>query len=146
VTPADGAHLAAVERLQAVDQRYTAGRRTLVDVLCAAGRPVSLPEVIAAGRGMAQSSAYRNLVVLEQAGVVRRVLGADEFARFELAEDLVEHHHHLVCQGCGTVSDFVAPPALEEAMVHALQEVAAASGFATESHRLDLLGLCRDCS
>ena len=51
---------------------------------------------------------YRNLVVLEQAGVVRRVTSTDDFARYELAEDLTEHHHHLICSSCGTVDDFTA--------------------------------------
>ena len=36
---------------------------------------------------MPQSSAYRNLAVLEQAGVIRRVITDDDFARFELDED-----------------------------------------------------------
>ena len=39
---------------------------------------------------LAQSSAYRNLVVLEQAGAVNRIVTADDFARFELAQDLTE--------------------------------------------------------
>ena len=43
------------------------------------------------------SSAYRHLADLQIAGLVRRVAANDEFARFELAEDLTEHHHHLHC-------------------------------------------------
>ena len=60
-----------------------------MDVLVASPRPLTIPEVLDAGNGLAQSSVYRNLVILEQAGVVHRIVTNDEFARFELAEDLV---------------------------------------------------------
>ena len=50
---------------------------------------------------------YRNLTVLEDAGVISRVVTHDEWARFELAEDIGGHHHHLICEQCGTVRDVV---------------------------------------
>jgi len=40
--------------------------------------------------GVPRSSAYRHLVDLQGAGVVRRIAASDEFARFELAENLTE--------------------------------------------------------
>ena len=63
--------------------------------------------------GLAQSSAYRNLAVLERAGVVHRIVTSDEFARYELAEDLTHHHHHLICSTCGGVTDFEVSDAVE---------------------------------
>ena len=33
---------------------------------------------------------YRNLSVLERAGVVQRIVTTDEWARYELAEDLTD--------------------------------------------------------
>src|SRR5205814_2363608 len=80
---------------------YTRNRRTLVEALDESDRPVSIPELLGERRDLAQSSAYRNLAVLERAGVVRRIVTSDEFARYELAEDLTEHHHHLICSVCG---------------------------------------------
>lgn len=138
-------HATAVERLRHVDQRYTAGRRTIVDVLAAAGRPVTIAEVLEQQPGLAQSSAYRNLTALEQAGVVHRIVGTDEFARFELAEDLAGHHHHLICSACGTVADFTISPELEAVLDEAFSDVAGAAGFRAEHHRLDLLGVCATC-
>jgi Fe2+ or Zn2+ uptake regulation protein len=132
-------------RLHDIQQRYTSGRRALVDLLQGAARPLTLPEIVAAG-AVAQSSAYRNLAVLEQATAVRRIVaGPDEFARFELAEDLTRHHHHLVCTGCGDVADYAMPEAVEKAVARALQRVVADTGFLPESHRLDLIGTCPAC-
>ena len=134
-------------RLAALDQRYTANRRRLVDVLAAADRPLTIVEILAAAPGVAQSSAYRNLTVLADAGAVRRVAGHDDTGRFELAEDLSgRHHHHLVCSACGTVSDVAASPRLERALAEAGRAAAADLGFQVDDHRIDLLGKCADCA
>jgi Fe2+ or Zn2+ uptake regulation protein len=132
-------------RLRRVHQRLTANREAIVDVLVASTRPLTIPEVLDAGRGLAQSSVYRNLVILEQAGVVHRIVTNDEFARFELAEDLVGHHHHLICSSCGTVEDVPPNARLEQSLRHAVDQVARATGFQTQTHRIDLVGLCRRC-
>jgi Fe2+ or Zn2+ uptake regulation protein len=131
--------------LAGVDQRYTAGRRALVEALNVAGRPLTLPDILAAAPDMAQSSAYRNLAVLEGAGVVHRVVGPGDFARYELAEDLTEHHHHLVCSECGSIVDVSIPARLERALDRTLYALADEQGFEVDAHRLDLLGRCAAC-
>jgi Fe2+ or Zn2+ uptake regulation protein len=133
-------------RLAAVDQRFTSGRRGLVEVLAAADRPLSVPDILAASAaGLPQSSVYRNLTVLAEAGVVRRVVGTDEHARFELAEDLAEHHHHLLCILCGSVIDVSAAPRLERALSEAARLAAEEVGFEVTEHRIDLVGVCTNC-
>lgn len=142
---ADDLHHAISARLREADQRYTSGRRNLVDVLAGGGRPLTASEVLVAG-GLAQSSAYRNLAVLETCGVVNRVAGSDEFARFELAEDLTDHHHHhLICTTCGLVTDFTVSDRLERSLESVMATVADTIGFAADHHRLDLLGRCATC-
>jgi Fe2+ or Zn2+ uptake regulation protein len=131
-------------RLRAVGQRYTAKRRALVETLRRKGNPVPIPELADPRRGLPQSSVYRNLAVLEQAGAVHRVV-TEEFARYELAEDLTEHHHHLVCRSCGTVEDFTVPTTFERQVTRAIDDVTRRTGFAPLSHRLDLIGTCRNC-
>jgi Fe2+ or Zn2+ uptake regulation protein len=144
VTGAD-LHEVVATRLRDAGQRYTSGRRAIVERLQAAGQPLTIPDVLA-GSSLPQSSAYRNLAVLEQAGAVHRIVTSADFARYELAEDLTEHHHHLICSSCGTVEDFTAPPALERSLHKAVAEVEGATGFAAQHHRLDLLGTCRSCA
>lgn len=136
----------ATSRLRAVGQRYTAGRRSLVALLEATDRPLSMPDILQADRDLAQSSVYRNLVVLEQAGVVHRIVTNGEFARYELAEDLAGHHHHTICTSCGAVGDFTVPDALERELDAVLRRVARKQRFRAEGHRLDLVGLCPTCT
>ncbi|MFN2556055.1 MAG: Fur family transcriptional regulator [Nitriliruptorales bacterium] len=139
-------HDEVAQRLRRVRQRYTRGRRELVDTLTAADRPLSIPEIIDTQPGLPQSTLYRNLQVLEQAGAVRRVVAmADTSARFELAEDLTAHHHHLICISCGSVRDFQASSRLERMLDEALDEAGRRDGFMADHHRLDLVGVCRDC-
>jgi Fe2+ or Zn2+ uptake regulation protein len=135
-----------LRRLAAVDQRFTSGRRELVDVLERADRPLTVPDIVsAAPSSLPQSSVYRNLTVLLEAGVVRRLLGTDELARFELAEDLAGHHHHLLCSTCGAVSDVRAAPKLERALSEAARLAAEEVGFEVTEHRIDLVGVCSRC-
>jgi len=132
-------------RLRRASQRLTPNRERIVDVLAGATRPLTITEILAAANGLAQSSVYRNLVVLEQAGVVHRIVTHDEFARFELTEELTGHHHHLICSQCGMIEDVPASAGLEESVRDAVTQITRATGFRTEHHRIDLVGVCGRC-
>lgn len=136
----------ATSRLRAAGRRYTGQRRRLVELLAEAGRPMTIPDILVVRSDLKQSSVYRNLADLEQAGVVRRVATDEGFGRYELAEDLIGHHHHLVCERCGRIRDVDVPPDVERTLDRALDRIAKRAGFAHVSHRLDLVGLCADCA
>jgi Fur family ferric uptake transcriptional regulator len=144
----DGLHDMVSTRLRRANQRVTANRKAIVATLSTAARPMTIPELLDSpgGRGLAQSSVYRNLVVLEEAGLVHRIVTDGEFARYELAEDLTEHHHHLICANCGLVEDVPASAGLEQSVETAANQIARSTGFRTERHRVDLVGLCARCA
>lgn len=142
----DEVHGSAEAALGAVDQQYTANRRTLVELLASAEAPLSLPEIMERQPELAQSSVYRSLAVLEQAGVALRIVTGDEFARFELAEEHSgHHHHHLICSGCGSVEDVTLPSEVEASVVRELEALAERHGFAPSDHQVDLIGRCAGC-
>ena len=132
-------------RLAEAGQIYTGNRRELVDALIAFGRPVTLPELLDQSPRLAQSSAYRNLAVLAEIGIVRRLTIGDDHIRFEIHEDLAGHHHHLACDGCGTVVDVMLPEDVERDMDSGFDAVAEAAGFSVTGHNVDIHGLCADC-
>lgn len=139
-------HDAVSQRLRHLDQRYTAGRRAVIEVLVTARDPLTIPQILEHDPGLAQSSAYRNLAVLEEAGVVHRIITTDDHARFELAEELTgDHHHHLVCTSCGTVLDVALPPSIDRQLDLALRAAADDRSFDPDHHRIDLLGTCATC-
>ncbi len=138
-------HSVVEQRLRRIDLRYTAGRRAIISLLVSAGHPVSIGDIAGSLPDLPRSSAYRHLVDLESAGLVRRVTANDEFTRFELAEDLTEHHHHLLCVNCGKVIDVTLPAGFEQDLTGAIGKLAEAEGFQAHSHRLDVLGVCAAC-
>lgn len=133
------------EQLRRTRQRYTAGRQHLVDLLLELDRPVTIPELLEAGADQAQSSLYRNLAILEQCGVVRRLASVDDVARYELDEELTEHHHHLVCSACGRIDDITLSEELERSLHRAAGAASREHGYAVETHRLELVGTCGGC-
>lgn len=139
-------HREAAQRLAAMEQRYTDGRRGLVAALARAERPLSVPEILQMAGPLPQSSAYRHLTVLMEAGIVARIATGSDQARFELSERLSgDHHHHLVCGSCGAVVDVDAFPRLERALDAAARLAEEESDFEVTGHKIDLLGRCTNC-
>jgi len=135
-----------LQRLSAMDQRYTGNRRLVVRALAEADAPMTIAALLEVEAELAQSSTYRNLAVLEEAGIVHRIVTTDDHARFELTEDVTgTHHHHLVCTTCGDVLDVTLPDDLEEELHTALTEAASTSDFDGAHHRIDVIGTCRSC-
>ena len=139
-------HDRAGSLLRAGDQLYTSGRRELVALLASIGRPATIPDLLDTRPKLTQSSVYRNLAVLEHVGVVQKVVSSDDRARYELAEDLMGHHHHLICVSCGRVDDFVVSPRAERSVEAVLEQAIGDTGFRPAGHRLDVVGTCAECA
>ncbi|MFN3257653.1 MAG: Fur family transcriptional regulator [Ilumatobacter sp.] len=137
---------AVTQQLADHDLRYTTGRRAVVAGLRRAGGPVTLPELLEMSDDLAQSSAYRNLSLLEEAGVVRRLSHGGDHSLYELSEALTEHHHHLICESCGSVADVVFDDAVEQALAVALAALQRSDGFVAAHHNLDVYGHCANCA
>jgi Fe2+ or Zn2+ uptake regulation protein len=139
-------HVAVAERLSRNGARYTNTRRTVVEILARARQPLTVEQL----RGLSAaplSSVYRTVAVLEEAELVHRFTNNNsEFARFELAEDLMGHHHHLACATCGTMTDVILPDRIEADLDRALALLAKKQHFIVDEHRLDIIGTCSTCS
>ena len=125
--------------------RLTSSRRRVLAALAGADRPLTLPEVLDLEPSLSQSSAYRNLSELIGAGIVHRIDTGDEHSRFELAEGLTEHHHHLICASCGRVLDIDLGDDVERALETAGDELRR-RGIEVDGHRIDVTGRCADCA
>ncbi|MGO8872230.1 MAG: Fur family transcriptional regulator [Acidimicrobiales bacterium] len=131
-------------RLARLEQRYTPLRQAPVATLAGAGRSLSIPEILESNAELPQSSAYRNITALIEAGVVRRVTGVDDHGRFELAEELAGHHH-LASGRCGKVEDVTPSPRLERAVAEAAPAVAEERGYEVTDHQFDQVGVSPAC-
>jgi len=137
---------AVEERLGAAGVRLTQGRRSAVEALAKMHGPRTAAEIhIEVGNTVPLSSLYRSLSVLTDAGVLSAQHGSDGVNRFELAEWLTGHHHHLVCVSCGTVVDVTPTIDQERAMAQLVEKMADGAGFVASGHRFEIEGTCRTC-
>jgi Fe2+ or Zn2+ uptake regulation protein len=146
-------HVEVSRRFVQHNQRYSSKRRAIVSMLETSDRPLTILEILQRSKSfkgtkneIAQSSLYRNLVVLEEVGAVQRVVSTDDNGRYELNEEILGHHHHMLCSICGDVRDVTVPAQLEEELDNALTQLAKRSGFKLDQHRLDLIGRCENCA
>lgn len=134
------------ERLSDRDVRYTRGRRRVVAALHEADGPMSAAELHdKVGVDVPLSSLYRTLAVLEDTEVVMPHFGTRGITRYELAEWLTGHHHHLVCVGCGSVEDIDVSPQHEEAVGVLVEKIAGVASFTPTAHVLEIEGSCSRC-
>ena len=133
-------------RLARAGQRWTKGRRAVVDAMTGVSAPLSVPELQdKVGPQVPLSSLYRIIADLLNAKVLLKLEFAEGFARFELYEGLLDHHHHLVCMECGSVADLKLPD-LEEVLEGSARPIKRRTGFKISTHRLDFFGVCQKCA
>jgi Fur family ferric uptake transcriptional regulator len=85
-------------------------------------------------------------MTLEEAGVVIPHFGAKGLTRYELAEWLTGHHHHLVCVVCGSVEDVEIPTAYESQVRGLVDTISAIASFTPLNHALEVEGRCARCT
>ena len=89
--------------------------------------------------GIGLVTVYRTLGILTELGLVCEVHAGDSCQSY-LMRRPSEHHHHLICSDCGTVSDFT-----DCDLSKLERRLSRQTGFDIEGHLLEFLGLCPDC-
>ncbi len=89
-----------------------------------------------------ESSIYRNITKLEEAGLIRLVPSSKDIKFYELAPSKDHHHHHhIICTQCEAVE------CLHDCSIDdQLKKMAKKVGFTMKGHTLELTGLCANCS
>ena len=86
-----------------------------------------------------QTTVYRTLRLLTEAGLAREVRFGDGRAHYE-HNYKHEHHDHMICSECGKIIEFYSPE------LEAIQdEMAAKHKFELTSHLLRMIGICAPC-
>jgi Fur family ferric uptake transcriptional regulator len=126
---------AAAKRIRAGGYKATPQRLAVLEAV-AAEQHQSLEGIRARCPGVGMVTVYRTLGLLSGLGLVRRLdLGAGP--RYELAED---HHHHLICEGCGEITEF------EQCPLDLRGLPGACGDFRVSAHSLEVYGTCSACS
>jgi Fur family transcriptional regulator, peroxide stress response regulator len=85
------------------------------------------------------ATVYNTLRSMTERGLVRE-LPFNNATRFDVN---LTPHANLVCTRCGTIED---SEAANDLLVQLQQRVAAGAGFAPESQRVDVYGICARCA
>ncbi len=124
--------------------RASAPREEVIDAIASLGCSVTAREIADVlrerGSGVGLASIYRALELLDRLRLVKRFDVGEGVARYEPAHPSGEHHHHIVCESCGTVQAFEDEP-LERA-IHALSDRV---DFSVAAHDVTLHGECPAC-
>jgi Fur family transcriptional regulator, ferric uptake regulator len=135
----------AADRLAEAGHRRGGARRELLELMGAQPCALSAFEIedrLAAGpRRVSRASIYRILEELEAVGLVQRVEVGAGITRYEPVRTDHDHHHHLVCDSCGSLQPFT-DDALERAVALASERV----DLDVSEHEIVLHGTCRDCA
>jgi Fur family ferric uptake transcriptional regulator len=124
--------------------RASAPRAAVVGALSELGCSVTAKEIAdlldEQGQSVGLASIYRALDLLDRMRLVNRFEVGEGVARYEPAHPGGEHHHHLVCQSCGSVSAF-EDPGLERA----IEKLSRRVDYAIDAHDVTLRGECPAC-
>jgi Fur family ferric uptake transcriptional regulator len=88
---------------------------------------------------ISRATIYRTLPLLEESGLIRRVVFIDKHTHYEHVYGHM-HHEHLICLTCGDVLDFY-----KKSLEDTLEEVARENKFNSVAHKLEITGYCRNC-
>ena len=89
--------------------------------------------------GIGLVTIYRTLEILAELGLICE-MHAGGNCRSYLMRRPSEHHHHLICSGCGTVIDFT-----DCDLGKLEQRLSRENNFTINGHLLEFLGQCSDC-
>lgn len=123
-------------------QRNTRTKEAVIQVLQSFAAPVALNELYQFIKmslpKTAFSTIFRIVQRLEDEGKIIRIDWRERGSRYEWAD--LPHHHHIVCQDCGTIKDID-----DKLLNFSSQKVSNGTGYVIKRHSIELEGLCQPC-
>jgi Fur family ferric uptake transcriptional regulator len=93
--------------------------------------------------GIGLVTIYRTLRLLAELNLICEIHAGDNCPSYTASTP--QHHHHLICSGCGKVVDFAGANTIEPSLSALEARLSHESGFRIDDHLLEFTGLCRVC-
>lgn len=123
-------------------QRNTRTKEAVAHVFQSFAAPIALNELYQFIKmslpKTAFSTIFRIVRQLEEEGKIIPVDWRERGSRYEWAD--LPHHHHIVCEDCGSVTDID-----DKTLDFDQKRVAKATGYRVDHHSIELKGLCGKC-
>jgi Fur family transcriptional regulator, ferric uptake regulator len=119
--------------------RQTKPRKLVFEALNHFSKPITALEIHKYLKNKIDlTSIYRTIDILKKLDLINVILFGEGKKRYELKNDH-DHHHHLVCENCGDVTN------IEMKETNLLKNVEEKSKFKIIKHNLEFFGLCKEC-
>lgn len=103
--------------------------------------PLSMNELLTfTNTAVDRASLYRTVAIFEKLNIVRRVNVGWKY-KVELSDAFTAHHHHLICNKCGRVTDIED----EEHINNFICEITKKFKFKPQRHQFEIEGYCSIC-
>jgi Fur family ferric uptake transcriptional regulator len=121
--------------------KHTRQREVIVSEFFKANKHIKIEELLNQVRKVEPSigyvTVYRTLMLLKECGLAHQRHFGEGQSLFEKAG---EHHDHMICIKCGSITEF------EDDRIEKLQEqIAKRTNFKIVSHRHEIYGCCSRC-
>ncbi len=124
--------------------RHTKQRNAIVEAFLSAGRHITSDELFNIVKRknpeIGTATVQRNLNLLCESGIAEEIKIGKQKTRYEQKYGS-SHHDHLICIKCGRLIE------VNDEKIERLQEkLTKAHGFIPIKHKLEIYGVCKDCS
>jgi Fe2+ or Zn2+ uptake regulation protein len=131
-----------VSALDIAGYRLTDSRRLVADLIVAREGHFTASDLIDDARTrrmrIGRATIFRALELFEELNLLERLdLPNGEHAYVPCEPS---HHHHVVCSSCGRTTEVD-----DQGLLAAVDEIERRTGYAIDSHRLELYGHCPRC-
>jgi Fur family transcriptional regulator, ferric uptake regulator len=132
-----------LKHIQKQGLKRTSQRDLILDVFLRTEKHLSSEDLYRLVReqdpNIGQTTVYRTLKILSEAGLAREVRFGDGITHYE-HNYKHQHHDHMICSQCGKIIEFFS------AELEAIQDAMAAKHkFEVTQHLLRIIGKCADC-
>ncbi len=133
----------AGEELRRKGYKLTGPRLAIISYLAGEKGHPDMQEILEGLRSeypaIGMATVYRTVDLLLELGILRAVTLKNNHLRYEVNRS-GDHHHHLVCRGCGQIIEFGS--CNFQLMAREIEKV---TRFRIEEHSLEAYGLCPHC-
>ena len=132
--------------LSSKNATMTNPRLVVLDLLLIENRPLTIDQVLTLSKGkLVQSTLYRVINDLRDFGLITEFTTPENTMVIELNSEDSNHHHHIFCKECGSITDIELNSDLESALEKEVAKIEKYRSISIDSHSLELFGTCDDC-
>ena len=132
--------------LSSKNASITNPRLIVLGMLLKQRRPLTIDQLLKfSKRKLAQSTLYRVINDLSALDLVTEFTTPENTLVVEMKGIGINHHHHIFCEKCGSITDIELTQKLEMDIDEGVKKIENDYSISIRDHSLELLGTCATC-